>query len=221
MEKFEDRERIARARKIGIDLQQDDALEDKKCQEKCNEKLRSGLDMVKAHSSFGSIGVPSVMDEEDLDLFCKFDGAHDQCLKNCGFDIQFNMRDYVCVKKRHEMVYNLPCYVISSSNLKRNCGPHHCGPYGELTISIPGFSQRCRTLLCDLNCTKRILVKKCGFDEGQRAFQFLVDYTKEQVLSWIKSATKNDENESDMQNVIPHSCARIFCPHFNTTMCDY
>uniref|UniRef100_A0A0N5B3Z1 SCP domain-containing protein n=1 Tax=Strongyloides papillosus TaxID=174720 RepID=A0A0N5B3Z1_STREA len=213
--------RFLRPRNLGIDLQQDEALEDKYCQEKCNEDLRTGLDMVKAHSSFGSIGVPSVIDEDDLNLFCKIDGAHDECLKNCGFDIQFNMRDFVCIKKKSEMIYNLPCYVISSPDLRRNCGTHHCGPYGELSISLQGFSQRCRSLLCDLNCTKRVLINKCGQNEGKRALQFLVDYTKEQVFSWIKSATKEHEDFSNLENIIPQSCSRIFCPYFNTTQCEY
>lgn len=40
-----------------------------------------GLDMVNAHSTFGSIGVPSVVNAQDLELFCKLDAAHDQCLQ--------------------------------------------------------------------------------------------------------------------------------------------
>lgn len=40
--------------------------------------------------------MPSVEDELDLQLFCRLDSEHDQCLQNCGYDIQFNMRDYVC-----------------------------------------------------------------------------------------------------------------------------
>ncbi|KAI6242836.1 hypothetical protein M3Y99_00191800 [Aphelenchoides fujianensis] len=70
--------------------------DDAACQEKCNEKLRIALDMVKAHTSFGSIGVPSVIDRDDLVLFCRFDAENDQCLRDCGYEIQFNMRDYVC-----------------------------------------------------------------------------------------------------------------------------
>uniref|UniRef100_A0AC35F086 Uncharacterized protein n=1 Tax=Panagrolaimus sp. PS1159 TaxID=55785 RepID=A0AC35F086_9BILA len=70
--------------------------DDTKCQERCNENLKSGLDMVKAHTAFGSIGVPSVTEEIDLQMFCRLDTAHDRCLRDCGFEIQFNMRDYVC-----------------------------------------------------------------------------------------------------------------------------
>uniref|UniRef100_A0AAF5DR53 Uncharacterized protein n=1 Tax=Strongyloides stercoralis TaxID=6248 RepID=A0AAF5DR53_STRER len=221
IKKFHNHEIFSKANNLGINLQQDEALEDKKCQEKCNEDLRTGLDMVKAHSSFGSIGVPSVLDEEDLNLFCKIDDNHDECLRNCGFDVQFNMRDFVCIRKKNEMIYNLPCYVISSPELKRNCGPQHCGPYNELSVSLNGFSQRCRTLLCDLNCTNRILANKCGQYEGQRAFNFLVDYTKEQVFSWIKSATEKERDIPNVQNIIPQSCARIFCPNFNITQCEY
>lgn len=52
-----------------------------------------------AHMAFGSIGVPPVIDSTDLALFCRLDSQHDRCLRDCGFTVQFNMRDYVC--KRH------------------------------------------------------------------------------------------------------------------------
>ena len=77
--------------------------EDTKCQEKCNNELKTGLDMVKAHTAFGSVGVPSVVDELDLQMFCKLDTVHDRCLRECGFEIQFNMRDYVCRDRYREV----------------------------------------------------------------------------------------------------------------------
>uniref|UniRef100_A0A914M2L1 Uncharacterized protein n=1 Tax=Meloidogyne incognita TaxID=6306 RepID=A0A914M2L1_MELIC len=59
--------------------------EEENCHQKCNEQLRMGLDMVKSHSSFGSVGVPSVIDKLDLQLFCNLDLEHDNCLiGNCG-----------------------------------------------------------------------------------------------------------------------------------------
>jgi hypothetical protein len=73
--------------------------EEEGCRRKCNDELRMGMDMVKvgmirkiiilnelflfhfkAHSAFGSIGVPSVVEQLDLLLFCRLDAAHDQCL---------------------------------------------------------------------------------------------------------------------------------------------
>jgi hypothetical protein len=54
------------------------------------------LQSFQAHTAFGSIGVPSVTEEIDLQMFCRLDTAHDRCLRDCGFEIQFNMRDYVC-----------------------------------------------------------------------------------------------------------------------------
>uniref|UniRef100_A0A914HJQ1 Uncharacterized protein n=1 Tax=Globodera rostochiensis TaxID=31243 RepID=A0A914HJQ1_GLORO len=55
------------------------------CRQQCDEQLRMGLDMVKAHSAFGSIGVPSVLDVLDLQLFCRVDTDHDTCLLGLKF----------------------------------------------------------------------------------------------------------------------------------------
>src|SRR5262249_22521761 len=99
---------------LGGFLRRDSVPSEEKCQEKCNDDLRSGLDMVKvgflveslnpeigsifqnfqiggsstrkfflyssdqffnfqAHTAFGSIGVPSVIDRLDLIMFCRLD----------------------------------------------------------------------------------------------------------------------------------------------------
>uniref|UniRef100_A0A158Q6M3 DB domain-containing protein n=1 Tax=Dracunculus medinensis TaxID=318479 RepID=A0A158Q6M3_DRAME len=70
------------------------------CQSKCKEKFRTGFDMIKVHLAFGTIGVPSVIDEIDLMLFCRLDMQHDNCLKDCGFSIKFNIRDFICYAHR-------------------------------------------------------------------------------------------------------------------------
>lgn len=80
------------------------------------------------------------------------------------------------------MVANLRCYERAASQLKRHCGPKHCGPYSELEISLSGFGQRCRTLLCDLSCTQSVLVNQCGRIPGMRASKFLTEYTRIQVI---------------------------------------
>uniref|UniRef100_A0A183UGE7 Apple domain-containing protein n=1 Tax=Toxocara canis TaxID=6265 RepID=A0A183UGE7_TOXCA len=66
-----------------------------------------------AHMAFGSIGVPPVSDSTDLALFCRLDTQHDRCLRDCGFTVQFNMRDYVC-KRHYEEVpqdHKFNCFV--------------------------------------------------------------------------------------------------------------
>ncbi|KAH7713469.1 Protein M05D6.9 [Aphelenchoides avenae] len=118
------------------------ATSEDKCQAHCNDELRSGLDMVKAHTSFGSIGVPSVIDKFDLHLFCRLDTEHDRCLRSCGFEIQFNMRDYICRDRYKEMVSNLWCYARAAPVLKRQCGATRCGPYAELETTLAGWSSR-------------------------------------------------------------------------------
>uniref|UniRef100_A0AC34Q1J2 Uncharacterized protein n=1 Tax=Panagrolaimus sp. JU765 TaxID=591449 RepID=A0AC34Q1J2_9BILA len=190
-----------------------------KCQEKCNEELKVGLDMVKAHTAFGSMGVPSVVDESDLQSFCAIDAAHDECLKGCGFEIQFNMRDYVCKTRYQEMVANLPCYNAAAPELKRRCGPSRCGPYNELQVSVLGFAQRCRTLMCDLACTHSVLMETCGWPTGMRAFRFLLDYTRTQVTNWMEETSVTTKRSVDQ--IIPKSCSRLFCERFDADNCVY
>ncbi|KAI1727605.1 hypothetical protein Ddc_04920 [Ditylenchus destructor] len=195
----------------------DEALNDERCQKRCNDRLRSGLDMVKAHSAFGSVGVPSVMDQLDLQMFCRLDAAHDRCLRDCGYEIQFNMRDYVCRDRYEEMVTNLPCYEKSAAQLKRHCGAKRCGPYAELEISLVGFGQRCRHLLCDLGCIQGVLLANCGRGAGTRATQFLIDYSRAQVSTWIKDMAKN--MQQSISQIIPASCSRLYCDHFAAKNC--
>uniref|UniRef100_A0A915DJ55 Uncharacterized protein n=1 Tax=Ditylenchus dipsaci TaxID=166011 RepID=A0A915DJ55_9BILA len=198
-------------------LRRDDALNDERCQKRCNERLRSGLDMVKAHSAFGSVGVPSVLDQLDLQMFCRLDSAHDKCLRDCGYEIQFNMRDYVCRERYSEMVVNLPCYEQSAALLKRHCGASLCGPYSELEISLLGFAQRCRHLLCDLDCTQKVLVRQCGSASGTRAAKFLIDYSRAQVSTWMKDMAKN--MNKPIPQIMPASCSRLYCDRFDAQNC--
>uniref|UniRef100_A0A7E4ULM5 CPG4 domain-containing protein n=1 Tax=Panagrellus redivivus TaxID=6233 RepID=A0A7E4ULM5_PANRE len=193
--------------------------DDTKCQEKCNTDLKIGLDMVKAHTAFGSMGVPSVLDELDLQMFCRLDTAHDRCLRACGFEIQFNMRDYVCVDHYSEMLANLPCFNYASPQLKRQCGSRTCGPYKELEVSVLGFAQRCRSLVCDLVCTHRVLRTQCGGAAGVRAFRFLLDYTRTQVTAWMQDTARN--SAKSVADVMPRSCSRLFCERFDATNCTY
>ncbi|KAK0393394.1 hypothetical protein QR680_000188 [Steinernema hermaphroditum] len=144
LEAEEDAERdMLDARNVHALSSRDQALQDDRCQTKCNDHLRSGLDMVKAHTSFGSIGVPSVIDETDLRMFCRLDAQHDHCLRDCGFSIQFNMRDYVCKDNFDLMLTHVPCYVFAAPVLKRQCGPSVCGPYADLEATLIGFANRC------------------------------------------------------------------------------
>ena len=79
------------------------------------------------------------------------------------------------------MLTNLPCFNHASHQLKRHCGGSRCGPYKELEVSLLGFGHRCRTLVCDLSCTRAVLMRECGSPTGIRAFRFLLDYTRIQV----------------------------------------
>ncbi|CAD5216205.1 unnamed protein product [Bursaphelenchus xylophilus] len=192
---------------------------DEKCQKECNEKLRTSLDMVKAHTSFGSVGVPSVTDKEDLIYFCKFDAENDRCLRDCGYEIQFNMRDYVCKARFDEMVNNLPCYARSAPQLKRVCGARRCGPYEELELSLNGFGKRCRSVLCDLSCMQNVLLRNCGMSAGSRAYKFLLDYSRVQVATWIRDSAQ--QLQQPVSKVIPRTCSTLFCEQFDTQNCTY
>lgn len=179
------------------------------CRKKCNAQMRMGLDMVKAHSAFGSIGVPSVIDEMDLQLFCRLDAAHDQCLIGCGYQIQFNLRDFVCKRKRDELASHLECYAESAPKLKQQCGVTRCGPYSELELSMIGVGQRCRTLICDIACIQRVLAQQrqhCR-NSGQPAAHFLHAYSQFQVALWLREMLGNDAPWQSW----PRSCARLLC----------
>ncbi|VDO43006.1 unnamed protein product [Haemonchus placei] len=53
--------------------------------------------------AFGSIDVPSVVDQRDLELFCLLDRQHSQCVDECGYTVQFNLREFVCKKRFKEV----------------------------------------------------------------------------------------------------------------------
>lgn len=197
--------------------QWDEAINDERCQARCNEKLRSGLDMVKAHLAFGSIGVPPVIDETDLMLFCRLDVQHDQCLYQCGFTVQFNMRDFVCKKHYGEMAILLPCYSFAAPTLRKECGASRCGPYSELEATLLGYAHRCRLLVCDLDCTRRVLFTKCGSLQGAQAAALLVNYTREQVGFWMRDLAA--EMKLKVSAITPRSCSRIFCDNFDVRNC--
>ncbi|VDM58344.1 unnamed protein product [Angiostrongylus costaricensis] len=80
-------------------LGRDEVVRDIKCLNRCNHRLDMGMDMM--HKSFGSIGVPSVMERNDLKRFCLLDQEHTQCVEECGYIVRFNLREYVC-KRRFE-----------------------------------------------------------------------------------------------------------------------
>jgi hypothetical protein len=189
--------------------------------------------MFYAHTSFGSIGVPSVFDQNDLVLFCRFDAENDQCLRNCGYEIQFNMRNYVCKDRFDEMLKNLPCYARAAPILKRLCGDKRCGPYQELELSLTGYATRCRSLICDLSCTNSVLLQQCGEEAGTQASRLLLDYTRVQVSkrtssllfeflkvsNWIRDASH--QNNKPVRQIIPRSCSRLYCERFDVRNCTY
>uniref|UniRef100_A0AAF5PXM1 Uncharacterized protein n=1 Tax=Wuchereria bancrofti TaxID=6293 RepID=A0AAF5PXM1_WUCBA len=160
-----------------------EALKDKMCQDKCNDNLRLGLDMVKAHMAFGSISFPSLIDENDLKLFCRLDDQHSWCLRDCGFIVQFNMNDFICKHHYKEMTYLLPCYRQAVPTLKLECGVKRCGPYTNTDNTLTGRALRCNLLLCDMRCTTNVLIRRCANEYGQQAAHFIMNYTSQQEIS--------------------------------------
>uniref|UniRef100_A0A183F741 Alpha-1,6-mannosyl-glycoprotein 6-beta-N-acetylglucosaminyltransferase n=1 Tax=Heligmosomoides polygyrus TaxID=6339 RepID=A0A183F741_HELPZ len=153
--------------------------------ERCNKRLNVGMDMVNAHMAFGSIDVPSVMERRDLELFCQLDRQHTQCVDECGYSVQFNLREFVCRKRFNEMAGHLPCYARAAPVLSRHCRPR-CGEYLPLEHSPQGYAQRCRQLLCDHTCTNFIIDKVCPANEARRAGRFLLEFTRLQVSEILK-----------------------------------
>ncbi|CAG9530962.1 unnamed protein product [Cercopithifilaria johnstoni] len=187
-------------------------LQDKICLDKCNENLRLGLDMVKAHIAFGVINVPSVEDESDLKLFCRLDDEHSRCLSNCGFMIQYNMNDYICKDHYQEMIYLLPCYRHVISMLRRECGAKRCGTYTNNDNTTIDNANRCRLLLCNVECTTNVLIRHCTNEYGQKAARFIRNYTSQQVSFWMEGLIKelNDTMRNPMIT-IPPLCSRLIC----------
>jgi len=200
----------------------DDVSPDVRCQAECDRRLHSGLDMVKAHNAFGSLGLPSLIDEADLRFFCHLDNEHSQCLARCGFTVTFNMRDYVCKERTNEMVAVLPCYARAAGSLKRRCGSQRCGPYeedepGTEHRSAGSYGRKCNVMTCDLHCSREMLIGECGRENGIRSAQFLLDYSRLQVKQWMLDLA--DDLKQSISTVVPSTCLRIFCDRFTTENC--
>ncbi|GMT15987.1 hypothetical protein PFISCL1PPCAC_7284, partial [Pristionchus fissidentatus] len=194
----------------------DFVVNDAKCLARCNKELTIGMDMVDAHSAFGSIDVPSVMSSKDLELFCALDGVHSQCIDDCGYSVQFNLREYICRRKRQEMIEFIPCYRTTAPFLARYCRPR-CGAYHPLEHSSTGYGARCRQLLCDHTCSEYLLRRVCGAEEGKRAAEFLLHFSRIQVDFWISDyARVHRENAAE---IYPQQCMRLHCDGFDLKNC--
>lgn len=117
------------------------------------------------------------------------------------------------------MVDNLACYARAAPILKRLCGEHRCGPYQELELSLTGYATRCRSLICDLSCTHSVLIQQCGMEAGSRASRLLLDYSRVQVSNWIRDASH--QKHQPVGQLIPRSCSRLYCEHFDARNCTY
>ncbi|KAK6735144.1 hypothetical protein RB195_018373 [Necator americanus] len=161
--------------------------------------------------SFGSIDLPSVVEQRDLELFCLLDRQHTQCVDECGYAVQFNLREYVCRSKFDEMLTHMPCYVQAAPALLRHCRPR-CGTYTSLQHTLSGYAQRCRQLLCDHSCVNFILGKICPGEEARRAGAFLLEFTRLQVNYWMNDLMRTLNVSSEAS--YPSSCARLQCDDF-------
>ncbi|KAL6734432.1 hypothetical protein Aduo_004974 [Ancylostoma duodenale] len=197
-------------------LRRDEVVSDARCLERCNNRLNVGMDMVNAHMSFGSIDVPSVVEQHDLELFCLLDRQHSQCVDECGYAVQFNLREYVCKRRFNEMLEHLPCYARAAPVLSRHCRPR-CGEYTPLQHTLPGYAQRCRQLLCDHACTNFILDKICPGEEAKRAAAFLLEFTRMQVDYWVRDFVRT--HNISIEESYPSSCARLRCDDFTASNC--
>ncbi|VBB31063.1 unnamed protein product [Acanthocheilonema viteae] len=186
-------------------------LRDRICQDKCNEDLLLGLEMVKMHMAFGSISMPPIIDENDLKLFCRLDDQHSWCMHDCGFTVQFNMNDFICKDHYREMIYLLPCYRHVIPILKRECGAKKCGPYINIDNTVIGRANRCRLLICDIKCTTYVLIRHCANKYGQQAAHFIMNYTSQQVSFWMKNLTKLNHTIGNPTVTIPPLCSRLIC----------
>ncbi|KAJ1370031.1 hypothetical protein KIN20_031662 [Parelaphostrongylus tenuis] len=197
-------------------LRRDDIVNDIKCLNRCNYRLDMGMDMVNMHRSFGSIDVPSVIERNDLKRFCRLDEEHTQCVEECGYVVEFNLREYVCKKRFDEMLSHLACYARAAPVLSRRCRAR-CGGYSPLHHSFLGYALRCRQLFCDHTCINLMLYKVCRVDEAKSAGAFLLDFTRMQVNSWLKHYARTFN--ISLEEVYPSSCAQLQCDGF-TRQCD-
>ncbi|CAO4364430.1 unnamed protein product [Caenorhabditis nigoni] len=202
------------SRKSTVDgsRRRDEVVNDAKCLQKCNNQLNIGMDMVNAHMAFGSIDVPSVVEKRDLEMFCMLDYQHSQCIDECGYSVQFNLREYVCRNRFPEMLQHLPCYARAAPALIRHCRPR-CGGYKALVHTQDGYSQRCRQLLCDHTCSTYILKRLCPDETGIAASNYLLEFTRLQVDYWMKDFTKQSKSR------IPLTCRKVQCRDFKLANC--
>uniref|UniRef100_A0A0R3RHD2 CxC6 domain-containing protein n=1 Tax=Elaeophora elaphi TaxID=1147741 RepID=A0A0R3RHD2_9BILA len=191
-------------------------LRDKMCRKKCDENLRLGLDMVKVHTALGSISMPSVVDENDLKLFCRLDDQHSWCLRYCGFTIQFNVNDFICKDHFQEMTHLLPCYRHIIPVLKRECGAKRCGPYSNIDNMDIGHARGCHTLICDIKCTANVLIRHCANEYGRKAAHFIMNYTSQQVSFWMKELNDTIANSTV---ATPSACSRLICHKSDLSEC--
>lgn len=215
---YDDEEQVVEDRKVGknsldTSRKRDDVVNDEKCLQRCNDKLNIGMDMVNAHMAFGAIDVPSVVDKRDLELFCILDYQHSKCIDECGYSVQFNLREFVCRQRFNEMTTHMKCYSKAAPALIRHCRPR-CGGYKPLVHTMAGYSQRCRQLLCDHTCISYVLKKVCPGQEGEHAADYLLDFTKIQVDYWMRDATKESPSKS-----APASCKKLECRDFKLSNC--
>uniref|UniRef100_A0A0K0D3B1 Uncharacterized protein n=1 Tax=Angiostrongylus cantonensis TaxID=6313 RepID=A0A0K0D3B1_ANGCA len=131
------------------------------------------------------IGVPSVMERNDLKRFCLLDREHTQCVEECGYNVQFNLREYVCKRRFEEMSNHLACYARAAPVLSRHCRAR-CGDYSPLLYNFLGYAQRCRQLFCDHNCTNFVLYRVCPVDQAKSAAAFLLDFTRVYKKSHVR-----------------------------------
>ncbi|WKX97623.1 hypothetical protein Q1695_013356 [Nippostrongylus brasiliensis] len=213
---YENEELGGRRGKSDVSMRRDEVVSDTQCLQRCNKRLNVGMDMVNAHMAFGSIDVPSVMERRDLELFCYLDSKHSQCVDECGYAVQFNLREFVCKKRFNEMAQHLSCYARAAPVLSRHCRSR-CGDYTPLVHTPEGYADRCRQLLCDHTCTNFILAKVCPRNEAQTAGRFLLEFTRMQVEYWIKDYVRT--HNVSVAHVYPSSCARLRCDDFSAKNC--
>uniref|UniRef100_A0A1I8BQ41 CPG4 domain-containing protein n=1 Tax=Meloidogyne hapla TaxID=6305 RepID=A0A1I8BQ41_MELHA len=108
------------------------------------------------------------------------------------------------------LISHLKCYSNSSLNLKRNCGSLRCGPYNELKLTFNGMEERCKTLLCDLNCAQKVLNKENKCKEG--AIKYLIKYSQLQVFYWLKEIF--GEEKIFNWKKWPKNCIKLICGNF-------
>uniref|UniRef100_A0A183BP34 DUF3475 domain-containing protein n=1 Tax=Globodera pallida TaxID=36090 RepID=A0A183BP34_GLOPA len=113
-----------------------------------------------------------------------------------------------------QLISHLGCYAHAAPQLRRQCGAAQCGPYRELELSLIGVSQRCRTLLCDLECTRTRLAQQSACRErGRPALQYLLTYSQIQVLAWLRDLLGDASARPGgiFWRAMPRSCLRLIC----------